>query len=466
MKKIWPIVTLTLKSAFKFKVVTMMTVALLTIVVILPLIIKNDGTARGFIQIILTYSLFTTMALLGLANVWLSCGILAREIEECQLQLVVVKPIARWQIWLGKWIGIMLINAILLGIAGSGIYASTIVRAKSLPPDQQNILKNEVLVSRRAIKEPPPDISALVEQAYQEQLQKLGLQSQSDKALLRRHIEEQAKAEFQIVPGAYVRRWQINLGRNKDSLADKPIYIRTKFYSAVRSFEGSAFGPMAYNTLWQIGPPDSPKMWRTNMSLAAETFHEFQIPPNLFDDNGVLTIDFINPNDETLLFPLEDGMEVLCYEGGFTINFCRGLLILLFWLGLLSAIGLCASSFLSFPVAVFFSFALLFIGFSSGTMSEIVQEGGITNINQDTGTVTNPSIIDKLAVAVFGSLLKVLNLVKAFSPIDSLSAGRSISWTELAQALLNVVIIMGGFFAIVGISIFQKRELAAAQSSQ
>jgi len=39
----------------------------------------------------------------------------------------------------------------------------------------------------------------------------------------------------------------------------------------------------------------------------------------------VLTIIFANPNDTSLLFPLEDGMEVLYPEGGFTLNFARGL---------------------------------------------------------------------------------------------------------------------------------------------
>jgi len=32
----------------------------------------------------------------------------AADIEECQMQMVAVKPIARWQIWLGKWLGILL----------------------------------------------------------------------------------------------------------------------------------------------------------------------------------------------------------------------------------------------------------------------------------------------------------------------------------------------------------------------
>src|SRR5205814_10262075 len=92
-------------------------VGLLLIAVIgLPILIKDDGTARGFTQILLTYTLSSITALLGISTLWLSCGTLARDIEECQMQVLVTKPIARWQIWLGKWLGIATLNAVLLAI--------------------------------------------------------------------------------------------------------------------------------------------------------------------------------------------------------------------------------------------------------------------------------------------------------------------------------------------------------------
>ena len=70
------------------------------------------------------------------------------------------------------------------------------------------------------------------------------------------------------------------------------------------------------------------------MSLAPDTFHEFEIPPDLFDDTGMLTVMFVNPNQTQLVFPLDDGMEVLYPEGGFGLNFARGLGIIFCWLAL------------------------------------------------------------------------------------------------------------------------------------
>src|SRR5690349_2366902 len=154
LQGLFAIAGLTWKAALRFRLFLVIAVLLLTSVVALPILIKDDGTAQGFTQILLTYTLSTITALLGLSTLWLSCGTLARDIEECQMQVVAVKPIARWQIWLGKWLGIMSLNAALLAISGLSVYFLLQWRATRLPADQQQVLRNEVLVARGSAKEP------------------------------------------------------------------------------------------------------------------------------------------------------------------------------------------------------------------------------------------------------------------------------------------------------------------------
>ena len=175
-----------------------------------------------------------------------------------------------------------------------------------------------------------------------------------------------------------------------------------------------------------------------------------------------MTIEFQNYNDTALLFPLDEGLEVLYREGGFGLNFVRGLLIILCWLALLSAIGLAAASFLSFPVAAFFSVSLLVLGLSSGTLSSVVSEGTVLGLNHETGAAS-ASWIDAILIPLFRVMLKVVNLVEGFSPVDSLSTGRSITWGQLALAFGQIVVLLGGFFAVIGIITFTRRELATAQ---
>jgi ABC-type transport system involved in multi-copper enzyme maturation permease subunit len=147
-QRIAAVMGLTWKAAFRFRLFLVMAGLLLASVVALPILIKDDGTARGFTQILLTYTLSTITGLLGLSTLWLACGTLARDIEECQLQMVATKPISRWQIWLGKWLGIMSLNAALLFISGLSVFLLLQWRATKLPPEEQAILRNEIMVAR------------------------------------------------------------------------------------------------------------------------------------------------------------------------------------------------------------------------------------------------------------------------------------------------------------------------------
>src|SRR5882672_9007779 len=147
------VTALTWKAAFRFRLFIVVAVLLLGAVVALPILIKDDGTAQGFTQILITYTLTAIASLLGLSTLWLACGTLARDIEECQIQVVAAKPIARWQIWLGKWLGIMSLNATLLALTGGCVFGVLQWRAGKLPEAEQKILREQVLVARGSAKE-------------------------------------------------------------------------------------------------------------------------------------------------------------------------------------------------------------------------------------------------------------------------------------------------------------------------
>jgi hypothetical protein len=461
MQRLLAITWLTWKAAFRFRLFLVIAVLLLAAVVGLPMVIKDDGTARGFTQILLTYTLSVITGLLGLSTLWLACGTLARDIEECQMQVVATKPIARWQIWLGKWLGIMSLNAALLALSGACVYGLLQWRATKLPAAEQTVLREQVLVARGSAREQNynAEIDAATERILQGRLKNNPV-DKVDVPEVRTQIREQVKADFQLVPPGYSRQWQIDLGFARNFLRGKPLQLRVKFNSAQKSPSGT------FVALWQVGDPNSANLWRSEpMSLAPDTFHEFQIPANLFDDKGVLTVLFINPNDTALLFPLADGMEVLYPEGGFTLNFARGLGIIFCWMALLAALGLTAASFLTFPVAAFFSLAVLTIGLSSGTLAEAVESGTVMGGNAETG-VMGHSVVDAVLIPVFKGCLTVIKLVENFSPIDALSSGRSISWSELGTAFGQIVLLPGGIIGIIGILLFNRRELATAQGNQ
>ena len=459
MQGFFAIVWLTLKAAVRYRVVVVLSGLLLASVVLLPLMIKHDGSAQGFTQILLTYTLSTITFLLGFATLWMACGSLAREIQESQMQLLTVKPVPRWKIWLGKWFGIILLNALLLAFSSTAVYGITLWRAGKLSQAQQTLLQNEIFVARGSALPNYRDTTAYAEELYQQRLEENTNLAQMDPVQVRRQIAEQVNAMQQIVRPGYVRRWEIPIG-SPESVKDQPMFLRVKFFTS------RPYDTATYDVLWELGPPETPQRMRRQMDISPEAPIEFEIPPNLVDANGNLIVDLTNGSQIPLFFGLEDGMEVLFRQGGFGWNFIRGMLVILCWMGFLAAIGLAASSFLSFPVASFVSIALLIVGFSGGTLSQVIEQGGISGINHETGRKDSSSSLDQMAIVTSKALLGVINLVKDFSPISFLSTGRSVTPAMLFRALVQIVFFMGGLFAAFGIWSFYKVELATAQSNQ
>jgi hypothetical protein len=108
--------------------------------------------------------------------------------------------------------------------------------------------------------------------------------------------------------------------------------------------------------------------------------------------------------------------------------------------------------------------AVLFIGLSSGTVATVVEQGTIVGYDAAKGGYGH-SIADYAVVPIFKGALKIINLVQNFSPIDFLSSGRSITWGQLGLAAAQIVLLLGGFFCVLGIILFTRRELASAQGT-
>ena len=86
---------------------------------------EGDGTIKGQVQMFMIYSLGLTSFLLSLLTIFFSCRSLSVEVASRQIYSIVSKPIPRWQILAGKWVGIMSVNVVLLGIACVAAYVGT-----------------------------------------------------------------------------------------------------------------------------------------------------------------------------------------------------------------------------------------------------------------------------------------------------------------------------------------------------
>ena len=107
-------------QAVRMKIVLVVAVFLVVLVPALPFLLKSDNTLDGQLRMIITYSLYLTSFLLSVITLFLSVAALNFEIKGRQILVLDPKPVHRFTLLVGKWLGIMLINLALL-IAMMGV---------------------------------------------------------------------------------------------------------------------------------------------------------------------------------------------------------------------------------------------------------------------------------------------------------------------------------------------------------
>src|SRR5207248_8299091 len=139
----------------------------------------------------------------------------------------------------------------------------------------------EVFVARASLKPPPPDIEAEVEQLFQKRIKETPVPP-NEQPMMRQQLREAVKARDQIVPPGYQRKWTIAAGVKSGFFRDQRLFLRVKFYAAHTNSAGGYYG------VWQMGWPETRRVFYKEMNVAADTFCEFVIPPNPFEFVGWL----------------------------------------------------------------------------------------------------------------------------------------------------------------------------------
>lgn len=115
----------TLAEGLRAKIASGFAVLILVGIPLFWLTAEGDGTVKGRTQMFMTYALGFTGFVLALLTIFFSCRSLSFEVASRQIYATISKPIPRWQILAGKWIGIMTLNVVLLAIACVATYAGT-----------------------------------------------------------------------------------------------------------------------------------------------------------------------------------------------------------------------------------------------------------------------------------------------------------------------------------------------------
>ncbi len=489
MGSFWSIVKLTTRSAIRSHVFQLLLTILVLCAFLVPATISGDGTAYGFIQISLKYSLGVTAFILSLTTVWLSCFSLSRDVESYQLHMITCKPVSRIKIWLGKCFGVILIHVVLLIISALVIYLIIIwqYNRKDFTKKDKEKISSEVLVARRVFYPEKPDIDKLAKNMYKRRLEQLkndpkvqGKKLEIDEKAALADMRKKAIASLSEIqfgqgnervwiykglpsdlkPSEKARKLLLAQKPLPDELKKPPIYLRFRMYvNKISSKDqrvsrglwcefydtptGKKINGKEEFAPYPFATSNYPKQYMTGV------FHEFVLSPlAVLSDNTVRAM-FINfdPQQKPLFFQVADGPKLLVKVGGFGGNYCRAVFVIFLQLVILAGIACAVGGIMSMPTAVFLVFSYLI----SGIFAQFLIGSGPVTLKE--------GVMGFVGYWVSKFLMLIIIPMQNFEVAQFISNGELIEWGYIAGLFLNYFICKALPIFLVGIFLYRRREL-------
>ena len=114
-----------LNEAVRMKISVVFIVLLLLLLTVVPGSLTADQPLRYRVQQWLQYGVGFSYAVMALLTVFLSVGTVVFEQRDRIVWQTATKPVRPWQYILGKWTGVMCLNAVLLVVSTCGVYLFT-----------------------------------------------------------------------------------------------------------------------------------------------------------------------------------------------------------------------------------------------------------------------------------------------------------------------------------------------------
>ncbi len=422
--RIAAIVHLTLRDAVRSRVVISLLVMLLLVLIGLPLLIQSDGTPVGRLRVMLEYALAAAVSLLSAATLWAGCASVAAELQDRRLFVVLSKPVHRAEIWLGKWLGIVILDAAALLVTGL-VLAGLVAMVR---PAGRDAGVEALLSARESVL---PD-----------------LPEETGKTPAGKAVGEEGRHTFAAEPGGSIDLF-FPVPDAQTPTGAMELRVRLGTSRPERA-------PIA--SQWVVGPANAPV---ASLNTTNHPGLPVTLPiPISARDAGVVRVHYVNAEVRypatVVMDPGPGGIELLVPRGGFSLNLIRGLLIVLARLAFLAALGVTVGCLLSLPVAVFVAVFVLVLLASAGYV-ETVATTGVFYVPHEGGPASQ-GWIDRVVLHVFESLNTVTHPLIRLDPVPLLAEGRRVAWSLVGRAAWICGFAYVGLVALFGIWRFTKRE--------
>jgi hypothetical protein len=452
MHSIWAVAINTVKQALRIKVAVVFTILLVVLLPVLGFTTTGDETLKGRLQTFVSYALSITSFLLCLLTIIISIYSVTSDIEQKQIYTVITKPIRRFQFIMGKLLGVIVLDVMLLALFSAIIYTITIYMPKFTKASPDELIKadNEFYTARASLTVPQEDVSKEVADRYAELKKRGELPTDMTREEVIDQLTKQAQLAKRAAGVGHVLLWEFN---NVKPLA-KSLFIRFKYDVSVTPPDSEVWGRWYVGDyqFFKYGTQSKTPIYDEVHKNSVRDFHEIEVSSEVVPEDGHLAVAFMNDplnsnsmNGITIIFP-PDGLEVLYKADSFTSNFIRAVLLVLCRLIFLACLGVLAASFLSFPVAILFCLVIFLTASFSGFVLE-----SFSFLSANIGAVYSYSL---------KWLIQLLPQFDKFNPTKFLVPARLIQWSLLAKCALFMVCVKALLVMILSLIIFGYREIA------
>ncbi len=463
MSRVWAIARLTFWEGIRMRIVLTCLVVLALILVQLPAV-RGDNTLAGRIQNFLAYSLGCMGALLAMATIFMSSATLSNEIKTNVIHLVVTKPVSRFQILFGKWLGINLLNILLVGICGVSIYAAArYMRNLPVEFERDRVKVRDVVWTARMSKEPEVPEEQFRAQADEEVRAMIEEGTIDEKNL--EVVGEALKEKYAEIRN---RWWRLTNGESRifrfeglapPESAEQTVEVRFKARGL----------PIPLDEMLQVGwafldPDTGAALGRPMVTHERNAQrHSFLVRGERVIREGRAQLEVINPptptDDTKVFFEGASSLEILYRVSSFEANYVKALVMTLFQLGFLSAVALFFSTFVSFPVACLCAITAYLMSIAWPFWYESI--GATMEI-----WTADLDPFGRFGPYVRYLLVPILHLFPDFAKYNGagrLIEGEYISYSLLIESGAWVIAAGGVLLLVVGWFIFREREIASVQ---
>jgi hypothetical protein len=459
-----------LKEASRRGISMVFIVFLLAALPVLPLMLNPESPLRYRIQTYMSLSLGLTFAIAAVMTLFFSCASVSFEIRDRQIWQLMTKPVVRLNYLLGKWLGVMTLNFIILIIAGISTF-TFIQYLRAMPVDtttesgQMDLLavEEDVLTARRGGK---PNYPALAPEQIRARIDKMieddAELSRMDEVPMRvrKSLEQQLlnaySAAMRSIPVASGREYTFT-GMAEAKRIASTVTLKYKFYILEDDEHTTYQAGFVFNG-------DDNKRWQS--TFVPSISHSLPIPSSWINDDGTLKVAIYN------LTPAEGGgsinfeensFEMLYKADTFESNFLRAIMTIWIKLAFLAALGICCSTFLNFPVACLLSFTVFICGMLGPYLAESLEWYYPVDVQHvdwsDLGMVVVWAF-ESLARYIALGVVFLLSSFGEYRPTQSLIEGRMIEWSAVFIGLIKLVFFWSGLAMIVGYIVLARRQLA------